>query len=116
MCVCMYVCVHVCVCEWYFVLQVVNWSGRPRGDGIDWTLKNGSSKYSFTVSLPTHAVYIYHKCSKCVCDTFFLLNVCLGTTWLFVRQAGLHIWPDSVSSQVVHVYCISIRLTYHLSL
>ncbi|CAI8046676.1 Palmitoyltransferase ZDHHC6 [Geodia barretti] len=29
--------------------QVVNWSGRPKGDGIEWPVKEGSNKYSFTL-------------------------------------------------------------------
>jgi palmitoyltransferase len=29
--------------------EVINWSGRPRGDGVEWTLKEGCNKYAFTL-------------------------------------------------------------------
>lgn len=29
--------------------QVINWSGRPKGDGMEWPLKEGCDKYTFTL-------------------------------------------------------------------
>ena len=29
--------------------QVINWSGRPLGNGVDYPVRKGCSKYDFTV-------------------------------------------------------------------
>ena len=31
-------------------VQVINWSGRPKGDGIECPIQQGCEKYSFTVN------------------------------------------------------------------
>ena len=32
-----------------FLSQVINWSGRPVGNGVDYPVREGCSKYDFTV-------------------------------------------------------------------
>ena len=58
------------------IQQVINWSGRPVGNGVDYPVREGSSKYDFTMEqieqkkkrTRMHMVSVSLCVCACVCE------------------------------------------------